>query len=124
MSTYPISTIITWTGLFFCNIITIVIKHAVNHTYNISFFSINTDMFSLFLGLLSGLIWSLSLIADSIYFYQVAQMCRLIWISAVRFNPRWTWRPISRCVLRCATSSVYYLLHPEEASWRNVDVIK
>ena len=115
MSTYPISTIITWTGLFFCNIITIVIKHAVNHTYNISFFSINTDMFSLFLG---------RLIADSVYFYQVAQMRRLIWISAVRFNPRWTWRPISRCVLRCATSSVYYLLHPEEASWRNVDVIK
>ena len=29
------------TGLFFCNIITIVIIHAVNHSYNLSFFSIN-----------------------------------------------------------------------------------
>ena len=31
---------------------------------------------------------------------------------------------VSRCVLRCTTSSVYCLLHPEEASLRNVDVIK
>ena len=34
-----------------------------------------------------------------------------------------TWRAVSRCVLRCATSSVYCLLHPEEASRRNADVI-
>ena len=38
MSTYPISTITTCTGLFFCNIITIVIILAVNHSYNLSLF--------------------------------------------------------------------------------------
>ena len=37
---------------FFCNIITIVIIHAVNHSYNLSFFSINIKMFSLFLHIL------------------------------------------------------------------------
>ena len=52
MSTYPISTIITWTGLFFCNIITIVIIHAVNHSYKLSYFSINVNIFSLFLHIL------------------------------------------------------------------------
>ena len=50
-STYPISTIITWTG-FFCNIITIVIAHDVNHSYSLSFFSINIKMFNLFLHIL------------------------------------------------------------------------
>ena len=44
MSTYPIS--------IFCNIINIVIIHAVNHSYNLSFFSINIKMFSLFLHIL------------------------------------------------------------------------
>ena len=38
MSTYPI--------------ITIVIIHAVNHSYNLSFFSLNIKMFSLFLHIL------------------------------------------------------------------------
>ena len=37
MSTHSRSTIITWTGLFFGNTITIVIIHAVNHSYNLSF---------------------------------------------------------------------------------------
>ena len=36
-----------------------------------------------------GFIWSLTLIAVSVYFYQVAQMRRLILISAVWFNPGW-----------------------------------
>ena len=36
-------------GALVCNIITIVIIHAVNHSYNLSFFSINIKMFSLFL---------------------------------------------------------------------------
>ena len=38
--------------LIFGNIITIVIIHAVNHSYTLSFFSININMFSLFLHIL------------------------------------------------------------------------
>ena len=38
--------------LIFCIIITIVIRHAVNHSYNLSLFSINMKMFSLFLHIL------------------------------------------------------------------------
>ena len=34
------------------------------------------------------------------------------------------WHAVSRWVLQCVMSSVYCLLHPEEASWRNVDVMK
>ena len=38
--------------LIICNIVTIVIIHVVNHSYNLSFFSINIKMFSLFLYIL------------------------------------------------------------------------
>ena len=51
MSTYSISTIITRTEICFV-IITNVIIDAVNHAYNLSFFSINIKMFCLFLHIL------------------------------------------------------------------------
>ena len=47
-----------------------------------------------------------------------------IFLAANLWITKLTWRAVSRCVLRCATSSVYCLLHPEEASWRNIDVVK